>query len=127
MLRVLSLSYSISSSKEGIVKKKKVMFLFCLVVFIGLYTTAVHAESYDCIVISAGPMGMSKVVIQLSYDGQGGTFNKSCKAWVGREKEMLAVALTAMANSMMVSADTHEISVEEPVIKALYLLNQPVP
>jgi hypothetical protein len=83
-------------------------------------TTAL--EWYTCTVTKAGPGGKKQVFITLT-DANGLFTDQTFAAVKGREKEMLAVALTAVANNGAVSVSIDPSSqVHPPIIYDIYLL-----
>jgi hypothetical protein len=108
-------------------QRKSLALILLLALIFG--TTSVHSKSvtlewYTCTVKKAGPGGNKQVFITL--DDAGGQFtDKTFVAVKGREKEMLAVALTALGNSAMVSVSVDPYSdVIPPIIHDIYLLKQ---
>lgn len=107
-------------------RKSLALILLLTVIFIA---TSVHSapltlEWYTCTVTKAGPGGKKQVFITLT-DAGGQFTEKTFAAAKGREKEMLAVALTALTTSATVSISINPSSyVNPPVIYDIYLLKQ---
>jgi hypothetical protein len=74
---------------------------------------------YTCTVVQAGPAGTDGVNIMLTDDG--GAFTRLwCVARTERQKEMLAVCLTAVASGLKVYANL-DAALAKPTIGSLYL------
>jgi hypothetical protein len=74
---------------------------------------------YTCTVVQAGPAGADGVNIMLTDDA--GAFTRLwCVARNERQKEMLAVVLTAVASGLKVYASL-DVALAKPTIVSLYL------
>ena len=91
--------------------------------FFGLAAPAsAQNQWFYCTVSLAGPGGEESTFIRLSDTEASPAFtDKWFELPVSRAKEMLAVALTAMANEIQVAAYVNPAAGETPVIVNLYL------
>jgi hypothetical protein len=104
-------------------KSLALMLLFTLIlVATSAYASTTALEWYTCTVTKAGPGGKKQFFITLTEAG--GLFtDKTFAAAKGREKEMLAVALTALTTNITVSISTSPLSDATPaIIYDIYLL-----
>lgn len=106
--------------------RKKVIFVL-LVAVIVLISATVHAENRwgDFRVLSVGP-AYGSMYILLQGVGDNPPFGERwCTPNAGQEREMLAIALTAMANGLNVHACIDvNLSATVYTIHAFYLLGQ---
>ena len=105
-------------------RKSFTLLLFLTLIFVA---TSVHAstivlEWFTCTVTKAGPGGKKQVFITLT--DAGGLFtDQTFAAAKGREKEMLAVALTALTNNITVSVSSSALSNSTtPILYDIYLV-----
>jgi hypothetical protein len=96
---------------------------FVVMSLLMVFSASALAGQYICEVKRAGPYGTSEVRFVLTHKGTGAEFaDKTFKANVGREKEMLAVALSAMSGGLNIIAYTNPTSGTIPVITSMYLV-----
>jgi hypothetical protein len=107
-------------------RKRLALILLLTVIFIATsaHSATLSLEWYTCTVTKAGPGGKKQVFITLTDAGDQFT-EKTFAAAKGREKEMLAVALTALTSSATVSVSSTPYSDGiTPIIYDIYLLKQ---
>lgn len=105
-------------------RKSLALLLMLTLIFVAksVHSTTVALEWYTCTVTKAGAGGKKQVFITLT-DAGGSFTDKTFAAIKGREKEMLAVALTALTSSVTVYVSIDPSSeVIPPIIYDIYLL-----
>jgi hypothetical protein len=90
--------------------------------FVSINTYAA-SDWYVCTVDRVGPGGNQDLVLLQLTDTDGAFSTKWFKACSGREKEYLAIGLTAIANSLTVKIQTDISGRGYPDITSLYLNN----
>jgi hypothetical protein len=105
-------------------RKSLALLLLLTLIFVAtsVHSSTITLEWFTCTVTKAGPGGKKQVFIMLT-DAGGAFTDKTFVAVKGREKEMLAVALTALTNNVTVSISINTFSdVNPPIIYDIYLL-----
>ena len=82
-------------------KRSKIIYILVISLFAVLVSSQAYAGTYVCDVTEAGAVGPAAEV-QIRLTSTGSFTNQWFKARTGREKEMLAVALTALASGLKV-------------------------
>jgi hypothetical protein len=99
-----------------------ILWLTLIFVATSVHAGTVSLEWYTCTVTKAGPGGKKQVFINLTEADSLFT-DKTFSALKGREKEMLAVALTALTNNVAVSVSIDPSSTADPpLIYDIFLL-----
>jgi len=112
--------------------KKMVVMVLAAVLVVAFAATGAFAAFawYDATVTAsapgyggAGPSGATDTIFVLTHSATTKLFtNKQFKAWTGRQKEMLAVALTAMANGKKLRVYVDLAAAAPPPIQIMMLL-----
>lgn len=113
------MSKTLRHKEEKTLNAKKFMIVMIILGIIALSTTYALAAGnfHTCTVEAAGPGGNGTFIKLHDVNSNGAYW---CVPRATREKEMLAVALTAMANDMQVSAFFDDTD-RNPIIGTLYL------
>ncbi|MBF0226939.1 MAG: hypothetical protein HQK76_15950 [Desulfobacterales bacterium] len=102
--------------------------LFLLTLVMGVFCFALNAnaatEYYTCSIVAAGP-GWGGYLLKISDTAASPAFtNKWCLFPTNQEKEMLATALTAIANNLKVGIYVDNSLSGYPTISSMYLQAQ---
>jgi len=103
--------------------RKRFLVMVAVVGMVALFAASAHAGWHLCTVVQVGP-GWGNTYVRLTPDGGGFPDNQWFRPRSDSVKEMLATALTAMANGEKVLINS-TLAGDYPEIKAMYMGTPP--